>query len=258
MANEVPKPSNQLDLTNVRLAHLPVEPQHQRFRGPAFNVHVQSELLLLAYQLICNPVLVAVVDYEPTRRFPDRELAFLQSRRMVEELPVVVLHEYVGVGEFQFTLNRRHQAWRSELLALFGRGQPLSDGEPMLLDCPGEILPFTLRQGLQQLFLQSGLKPSGHCDFDCPVICFAHCHAVMLDLLQLEHEFGRRGDRMPKRGRRFIVRSEQIARAAELVLHRLDVVARLVLLEAHGHQLVRERLRRRAIMSVRTHRHTLC
>ena len=122
----------------------------------------------------------------------------------------------------------------------------VSDVEPVLLDRYGEILPLALRQSLEDRLLHILVEPAGNRDLDRSAIGFVHRHAVTFDLLQRGHNLGRCIERMPKRGRSFIVRSEQITRTAEFVLHRLDMLSRLVLLEAHGHQLVGECLRRRA------------
>lgn len=161
----------------------------------------------------------------------------------------MVLHEDVGVGEFQHTLDRRHEARHLELLTLLGGGEPFPDSEPMLLDRCGEAMPLALRKSFEDCILQRVVEPAVNRDLDRSGIGIGpglvHRHAVALDLFQPGRELGRRDDHVPERGRGFMVRSEEIVRAAELLLHRLDVVARLVLLESHGHQLVRERLRRR-------------
>ena len=73
VAGEVPEPSDQLALANVRLAHLPVEPEHERFRGPAIHVHVQGELLRLAREQVGDAVAVEV-DLEAARGLADGEL----------------------------------------------------------------------------------------------------------------------------------------------------------------------------------------
>ena len=159
----------------------------------------------------------------------------------------MVLHEHVGVGEFQHALDRGHQARHPEVLVLPGGGRIFPDAEPVHLERVSEVRPLALRQGLEDCFLQIVVEPAGHRDLDGAGPGLVHRHAVALDLPESGRELGRRrGHRVPERRWRIVVRSEQVARAAKLALDRLDVLARLVLLEAHGHQLVRERLRRRA------------
>src|SRR3546814_16758379 len=62
-------------------------------------------------------------DLEAARRLADRELALAELRGMVEQGPVVELHEDVGVGKLELAMNPRHQAGNLEGRALRGRGK---------------------------------------------------------------------------------------------------------------------------------------
>src|SRR3546814_12293550 len=62
--------------------------------------HVESKLLFLVGERI-GDMLAVEVDLEAARRLADRELALAELRGMVEQGPVVELHEDVGVGKFE-------------------------------------------------------------------------------------------------------------------------------------------------------------
>lgn len=68
MVHNAAQPPNRVALSDVWLADLPVEPQHQRFRCPAFDIHVERRLFVLR----CEPVSDAIaikIDLEAARRF---------------------------------------------------------------------------------------------------------------------------------------------------------------------------------------------
>ena len=70
----------------------------QRLRRPPFDIDVEHQLFLFVGELIGDAVAVEV-DLEAARRLADRERAFTKFRRVVEQRPVVELHEDVGVRE---------------------------------------------------------------------------------------------------------------------------------------------------------------
>ena len=115
----------------------------------------------------------------------------------------------------------------------------------MLCDCRCEIRPFTLRDGLKDRLLEVAANPSGHHDLDRPVIELVHRHPASPERLQRGGDLRGAGERVPERRRSFFAAVNRSPRLAESQFRRLDALVRLVLLEPHGHQLVREGLRRR-------------
>ena len=75
--DEFAQPSQQIALAYVRLTHLPVKPDHQRFRGPAFHVHVERQLVILGREAVgdASPV---EVDLEVVCRFAHCKFGLVQ------------------------------------------------------------------------------------------------------------------------------------------------------------------------------------
>src|SRR3546814_6948334 len=127
--------------------------------------HVESKLLFLVGERI-GDMLAVEVDLEAARRLADRELALAELRGMVEQGPVVELHEDVGVGKFELALNPRHQAGNLEGLALRGRGKLVLHLDAVARDGFSETLTLGLGNRRRDGLLQLVVAATGQRDHD--------------------------------------------------------------------------------------------
>src|SRR3546814_13324072 len=89
---------------------------------------------------------------------------------MVEQGPVVELHEDVGVGKFELALNPRHQAGNLEGLALRGRGKLVLHLDAVARDGFRETLTLGLGNRRRDGLLQLAVYPTGHRDLAFPAL----------------------------------------------------------------------------------------
>ena len=114
------------------------------------------------------------VDFIVARRFSDHEFVFVQRGRIIDQRPVVILHEPVCIGKLQLALDCAYKARHVERLAPFGRGQRPLDRGSILLDGLGECRTFGLLDHREHRRFQADVHVARHGNLNLSAIGFAH------------------------------------------------------------------------------------
>ena len=183
------------------------------------------------------------VDLEAACRLADRE-RIVQAERMAGQRPVVVLHEEVGIGQHQFPLHDGREGRQGEALPARGGREAVHLRLAERRRGLREARAFRRRQRRGDGLLRRVAWPAGDFDLHRAAARRARHGAFGERLREGRKPRLRRGDLVAEHGRRPLAEGEEPAAFVQVRLRPFDMRFRLVLLEAHGDQLVRQRQRR--------------
>lgn len=117
------------------------------------------------------------------------------------------LHEDVGVGELQFTLNLRHQARDLENLALLGGRQLVLYFDAVFCDGLGKAIALGLGKRCRDNLFKNAINATSDCNLDFAAAGVADIH--VLAFRQLGNHLGRSRHGVLESRLRLLTRPEQ-------------------------------------------------